>query len=56
MEGIDKLLDKLGLYDLIGVLLPGIMATFFSCLADEIIFDAGFSKYILPENIFFSNS
>lgn len=52
MEALDKLLDKLGFYDLIGVLLPGITATGFSILADKIVFHIGLDKYLSTEDIF----
>ena len=50
MEALDKLLDKLGFYDLIGVLLPGITATGFSILADKIVFHIGLDKYLSTED------
>lgn len=52
MEALDKLLDKLGFYDLIGVLLPGITATGFSILADKIFFHIGLYEYVSTEDMF----
>ena len=52
MEGMDKLLDKLGFYDLIGVLLPGIIAMSFSIMADKMIFHTALSEYISTNDTF----
>lgn len=41
MEGImNQVLDKLGIYDLVAVLLSGICITTFSILADQEFFDS----------------
>lgn len=53
MEGIDKLLDRLGFYDLIGVLLPGIIATHFTLIADKIVFEWGISVFLSTNNMLF---
>lgn len=53
MDGIDKLLDKIGFYNLVGVLLPGILATSFSILVNTMFSQKELAGCILKDNIFF---
>lgn len=48
----DKVLDKLGMYDLIGVLLPGVTACAVSLVVDEAFFRAGLSRYLNADDLF----
>lgn len=48
----DKVLDKLGIYDLIGVLLPGVTACAVSLVVDEAFFRAGLSRYLNADDLF----
>lgn len=47
---MNDILDKLGLYDLVGVLLPGTIATGFSIIVDSAFFHCGLSTYCGPNN------
>ena len=47
---MDKVLDKLGIYDLVAVLLSGVCALGTTYVSDELIFHFGLSRYINPEN------
>lgn len=47
---MDKVLDKLGIYDLVAVLLSGICALGTTYISDELVFHHGLSLYINPEN------
>lgn len=47
---MDKVLDKLGIYDLVAVLLSGVCATGTTYIADELIFHFGISQHINPDN------
>jgi len=48
----DKVLDKLGLYDLIGVLLPGVIACAVSLVVDEALLRVGLSRYLNADDLF----
>ena len=47
----DKVLDKLGIYDLIGVLLPGVTACAVSLVVDEALLGFGLSRYINADDL-----
>ncbi len=47
----DKVLDKLGIYDLIGVLLPGVIACAVSVIVDEALLGFGLSRYINADDL-----
>lgn len=47
----DKVLDKLGLYDLFGVMLPGIVACSITLIVDEVLLEYGLSKYLNSDNL-----
>lgn len=53
MEGLDKLLDRLGFYDLIGVLLPGMIAAYFTSFADKLVFKWGISGFLSTKNMIY---
>lgn len=48
----DKVLDKLGLYDLIGVLLPGVIACAVSLIVDEALIGLGLNRYLNADDLF----
>lgn len=48
---MDKILDRLGLFDLIAVFLPGSIATSLTLIFDQIVFDFGISKYVSTEDV-----
>ena len=48
----DKVFDKLGLYDLIGVLLPGVIACAVSLIIDEALIGFGLNRYLNPDDLF----
>lgn len=47
---MDKVLDKLGIYDLVAVLLSGVCALGTTYFADELIFHLGISQHINPDD------
>lgn len=47
----DKVLDKLGIYDLIGVLLPGVIACAVSVIVDEALLGFGLNRYINADDL-----
>lgn len=47
----DKVLDKLGIYDLIGVLLPGVIACAVSVIVDEALLGFGLRRYINADDL-----
>lgn len=48
---MDKILDRMGLFDLIAVLLPGSIAVSLTIIFDQIIFGFGISKYVNTDDI-----
>lgn len=48
---VDKVLDKLGIYDLIGVLLPGVIASAISLIIDEALLQFGMNQYLNTDNL-----
>lgn len=48
---MDKILDRLGIFDLVAVFLPGVIATGLSLVMDDAVFNTGFSAYVSPDEL-----
>lgn len=53
MDGLNKILDKLGIYDLTAVLLPGIITWSFTIISLRYCFSVDLQKSIVVDNVVF---